>query len=815
MKNTTNLNLKKPDYTDPVDIADINENMDTIDAELNKKVNTTDARLSDTRTPKAHNQAISTITGLDTALGKKLETSLKGANNGLAELDAQGKVPATQLPSYVDDVLEYANKAAFPISAQAETGKIYVALDTNIVYRWSGSAYVEISSSLALGTTSSTAYRGDLGNTAYLHSQLKTGNPHSVTAANIGLGNVLNVEQASKAEFDLFKQQSVTSVNEKTGTVMLNGEDIVLGGTGSNADRTIEYAVTQGNNRIGFPANLTTTFKNNAVGAINELNETKQEKLIAGENIAIGEDNVISSDGVSDKNSMKRSLLHYGYPAAINGVWNAAKAADIYAKYDIVVLGGGYELPSHEAHLDTVAIISKTKELNPKCEIFGYTHIGMLAGALTIAQIKTSIDNWKIAGATGIILDEYGYDYKVTRERQNEIVDYCHEQGLNVMANSWEMTYAFAKNNIYLDWINFNGNINNLDTSLNENDYIMFENMFYYVDAGVQKATESGRIYKAYVYNHEAQSEYGMSYKDKFGTKTFFLDGLLAESQDYYNIGYIGSLALNANAYSGSLPNWGASDSNVTHYSAPKVDKFKTAGIPIVEAFSGVWTTSFTNYLGNDKLRLIWSPGTPATDPLKGIREVYVNNVPLRKIGAGIERPKVPYKGLEYYDTTIGGFFIYNGSAWEAQRTTATTVSNTLTSTSATDALSANMGKKLQDEKMPKNGGMLENYTEKLVSILGAGPTATVDLALGNIFHRIASMDTTFSFSNAISGVAHSFTLLVTIPGLMPRALIFPPTVKWQRGEAPSIDEGQKIYLLTFMTIDGGATWLGMFGGAF
>lgn len=95
----------------------------------------------------------------------KLDTSLKGAANGLAELDQNGKVPSTQLPSYVDDVLEYAALASFP--ASGETGKIYVAQDTNKTYRWSGTAYVEISESLALGETSSTAYRGDRGAAAY------------------------------------------------------------------------------------------------------------------------------------------------------------------------------------------------------------------------------------------------------------------------------------------------------------------------------------------------------------------------------------------------------------------------------------------------------------------------------------------------------------------------------------------------------------------------------------------------------------------------------------------------------------------------
>ena len=113
-----------------------------------------------------------------------IPTSQKGAANGVAELDSAGRVPSSQLPSYVDDVLEFTNRAAFP--ATGEDGKIYIAEDTNLQYRWSGSQYVKISPSLALGETSSTAYRGDRGKTAYDHSQITTGNPHGTTAADVG-----------------------------------------------------------------------------------------------------------------------------------------------------------------------------------------------------------------------------------------------------------------------------------------------------------------------------------------------------------------------------------------------------------------------------------------------------------------------------------------------------------------------------------------------------------------------------------------------------------------------------------------------------
>lgn len=90
-----------------------------------------------------------------------IPTTDKGAANGVASLGSDGKVPSAQLPSYVDDVLEYASLSSFPQTG--ESGKIYVATDTNKTYRWSGSAYVEISESLALGETSSTAYAGNKG----------------------------------------------------------------------------------------------------------------------------------------------------------------------------------------------------------------------------------------------------------------------------------------------------------------------------------------------------------------------------------------------------------------------------------------------------------------------------------------------------------------------------------------------------------------------------------------------------------------------------------------------------------------------------
>lgn len=165
-----------------------------------------------------------------------IATTAKGAANGVAELDSTGKVPSSQLPSFVDDVLEYDKQSSFPTTGEA--GKIYIAQDTNKTYRWSGSAYVEISASLALGETSSTAYRGDRGKTAYDHSQLTSGNPHNVTKSDVGLGNVGN-----------FKAVSTVASQGLTNTEKSNARANIGAGTSNLTIGTTSTTAAAGNHK--------------------------------------------------------------------------------------------------------------------------------------------------------------------------------------------------------------------------------------------------------------------------------------------------------------------------------------------------------------------------------------------------------------------------------------------------------------------------------------------------------------------------------------------------------------------------------------
>lgn len=184
---STHTHANATSDTDGFMSSEDKEKLDDIESGANKT--TVDSSLNSTSTNPVQNKIINSalsakVSTSRTINGKALSSNItlgatdvdaipasqKGAVSGVAELDSSGKVPSAQLPSYVDDVLDYNSQSNFP--GTGESGKIYIAKDTNKTYRWSGSAYVEISASLALGETSSTAYRGDRGKIAYDHSQV-------------------------------------------------------------------------------------------------------------------------------------------------------------------------------------------------------------------------------------------------------------------------------------------------------------------------------------------------------------------------------------------------------------------------------------------------------------------------------------------------------------------------------------------------------------------------------------------------------------------------------------------------------------------
>lgn len=289
---TSKRGLYKPEQADYVRVeTDISQNMDNLDNAVpdSRKVNG-HALTSDVTVTKGDvglgnadntsdlNKPISTAT--QTALDAKLNNSQKGVAGGLAELDANGKVPASQLPSYVDDVVEgylyngnFYSDSAHEHLITPESGKIYTDLTTDRTYRWGGTVYSEVSASLALGETSSTAFRGDHGKVAYDHAMAKgaaftsglykvtTNSEGHVTAAvpaskaDIGLGNVDNTADVDKPVSTA--QQQAVNASEAAADRAEAARDDVLGMTvsasGLPAGSSPTVSFLQGNMHFGIP----------------------------------------------------------------------------------------------------------------------------------------------------------------------------------------------------------------------------------------------------------------------------------------------------------------------------------------------------------------------------------------------------------------------------------------------------------------------------------------------------------------------------------------------------------------------------------
>ena len=188
----------------------------TVDESLALKANSADVTASlaeKSDIGHTHDDRYYTETEIDTKLSEKIDSSIKGVANGVAELDSNGKVLTAQLPSYVDDVLEYSGISDFP--TEGETGKIYVDTTTNKTYRWSGSTYIEISESIALGETSSTAYRGDRGKIAYDHSQ----SPHAPADAEANVQSDWNETDTTSDAYILNKPASLPANGGNADTI--------------------------------------------------------------------------------------------------------------------------------------------------------------------------------------------------------------------------------------------------------------------------------------------------------------------------------------------------------------------------------------------------------------------------------------------------------------------------------------------------------------------------------------------------------------------------------------------------------------------
>lgn len=165
------------------------------------------------RTTTAENNITNLQSRMTTVETEKIDANEKGAALGVAELDANGLVPSTQLPSYVDDVIEgyyndndgkFYEESTYVTEIVGETGKIYVDLATDKQYRWSGSMFVPISNSptvfsdtLTAGNTTITFTDGKIAAANFISLYTSTGvAPLSQTISGSTYTAVFEVQSA-------------------------------------------------------------------------------------------------------------------------------------------------------------------------------------------------------------------------------------------------------------------------------------------------------------------------------------------------------------------------------------------------------------------------------------------------------------------------------------------------------------------------------------------------------------------------------------------------------------------------------------------
>lgn len=291
--------------------------------------------------------------------------------------------------------------------------------------------------------------------------------------------------------------------------------------------------------------------------------------------------------------AFEKGLLYYGYPTDIGGLYEVDLCVPVYGSFDVVVFGDGYQKSSHEEHSNLVQILTKLKQYPTKA--FGYVPIGCLTpeeddetegSNRTMEQLKQDVDDWYNTGVQGIFLDEYGFDYRVTRERQNEIVDYIHEKGLHVIANSWEPDYVFSTSNTLSvtagNTKNFIGNPNGLECHLTDEDYLLFEHLLFVATGSAStkiKAQEAWDVYRI--------QEYYEKYYNTYHVRPFMVNSIPSKStteqvQEYQRLSAIAGVVLCCDCVGLSAENWSA-DTNKYFTVLPPQDRAKFKFINVSE----------------------------------------------------------------------------------------------------------------------------------------------------------------------------------------------------------------------------------------
>jgi hypothetical protein len=307
----------------------------------------------------------------------------KAQPSGLATLDATGKVPAAQLPSFVDDVLEYADLASFPVTG--ENGVIYVAIDSNKTYRWSGSTYIEISPSAVTSVFGRSgviaAQSGDYSATQVSNTPAGSLSSVTVQAAINELDSEKQPVDATLTALAAFNSNGIIvqtaadtfaarSIASGTGITVSNGDGVsgnpsiaisasgVTASTYGSASQVSSFAV----NAQGQITSASNTAINITASQVSNFNEAAQDAMGA----AISDTATVnlSYDGVS--NLLTADVLQAGLDhGSISGL-----SDDDHAQYALLAgRSGGQSLVGGSASANDLSLSSTSNATKGKIKL--------------------------------------------------------------------------------------------------------------------------------------------------------------------------------------------------------------------------------------------------------------------------------------------------------------------------------------------------------------------------------------------------------------------------------------------------------------
>ena len=394
---TVERNVAADEYTNAqIDgkVQAVQDDVDALDSSAVKSVNTIAPVNGDVTLSKG-----------DIGLGNvtndaQVKRTEMGTANGVATLDANGVIPSSQLPSYVDDVLEYDTLSAFPTTG--ESGKIYVALDTGKTYRWSGSTYTEISESLALGETSSTAYAGNKGKatTDALNTHLEDNVRHITNAERTSWNNKVDSETGK----GLSANDYTTEEKNKLAGIEAGAQVNTITGVKGDAEtdyRTGNVNITKENIGLGNVDNTSDLDKPIST-ATQEALDLKQNTLTFDTTPTAGSTNPVTSDGIASVVSALNSNLSQKVSSVNSETPDTNGNVSLNAE-DIPADGVGSKDVSGNPIIVTDAVAENAENLSvdfePIQDLHGYDH--PWAGGAGKNLLVSTISNIKNGNAEG------------------------------------------------------------------------------------------------------------------------------------------------------------------------------------------------------------------------------------------------------------------------------------------------------------------------------------------------------------------------------------------------------------------------------